>query len=500
MLCFPRRALARLTVFLALAGAACAAAPASSEDDWKMRDEILKRIKEPTIPSRDFVVTDYGALGDGTTDARPAIVKALEACANAGGGRVVIPKGKFLCNGPVHLKSNMNLHVAEGATLLFGKDAKDFLPVVLTRWEGIMVYNYSPLIYAYKQTNIAITGKGTIDGNGRDGMYNMVRVRDENGRARHEVSRQLLWKMAGGDKLPVEKRVFGEGHFLRPGGLEPVECTNVLIEDVTVTNMPFWTVHPTLCRNVILRNIRVDSTTGNNDGCDPDSCVDVLIEGCYFKTGDDGIAIKSGRDFDGWTVNRPTENVVVRNCTFAGRYYGLAIGSEMSGGVRNVFAEDCKAIAGRAAIYTKGNLDRGGVVEHVRVRRFTVENQTEAVIRFEGNYHGYRGPEKFPPQFRDFIIEDVVYKPNPATAPYVNNKGETVPYRVMAYGIYAEGHATHPVKDVLIRNVTIEGAQAPFWIKHIENFRLENVSINGRKVDGTPPLTPDDEKKLPIRD
>jgi polygalacturonase len=474
-----------LRCWLILAVGFCAtastrAASPAAKDDWAEMDVILKRIVAPTFPARDFVITDYGAVAGGTEDARPALVKAMEACVAAGGGRVVVPAGVFLSNGPVHLKSNVNLHVSEGATLKFGINAADYLPVVLTRWEGIMLYNYSPLIYAYKQTNIAVTGTGTIDGSGKEGFYKWVGLRGANNERLHEASRQLLWKM-GAAKTPIEERRFGEGHYLRPGGIEPVDCTGVLIEGVTVTNMPFWTVHPVLCTNVTLRDLKIDSTTGNNDGCDPDSCTDVLIEGCYFHTGDDGIAIKSGRDQDGWTVGRPTENVVVRNCIFAGKLYGLAIGSEMSGGVRNVFAEDCKAISGRAAIYTKANLDRGGTVENVRIRRFTIENMTEAAIRFEGNYHGHRG-EHHVPTFRNFVIEDV-------TCTGSN-----------AYAIYAEGHPESPVRDVVLRRIRVDSAKVPLWIKHVENFRLEDVTVNGVQLPVTPPVTPDNEQKLPIRD
>lgn len=463
-----------------LAAGALAAAAEPVKDDWAEMHVILARIKAPVFPDRDFIITDYGAQAGGSADARPAIVKALEACVAAGGGRVVIPAGVFLTNGPVHLRSNVNLHLSAGATLKFGTNPKDYLPVVLTRWEGIMLYNYSPLIYAHQQTNIAVTGTGTLDGSGKEGFYQWVQLRGPDNERLHEASRQLLWKL-GAAKAPIEQRRFGEGHYLRPGGIEPVECTNVLIEGVTVTNMPFWTVHPVLSRNVILRNLRIDSTTGNNDGCDPDSCTDVLIEGCYFHTGDDGIAIKSGRDQDGWTVGRPTENVVVRNCTFAGRLYGLAIGSEISGGVRNVFAEDCQAVAGRAAIYTKANLDRGGFVENVRVRRFTVANMTEAAIRFETNYHGHRG-EHHPPAFRNFVIEDVTCQ------------------KSNAYAIYAEGQPDSPVRDVVLRRIRVGEAKVPLWIKHVENFRLEDVTVNGAALPAVPPPTPADEKKLPIRD
>jgi polygalacturonase len=474
----------RALLALAPLGLLVASAPifaAESDADWAQMDEILKRIVAPTFPDKDFVITEYGAVGDGKKDCRPAITKAIEECSNAGGGRVVLPAGTFLSNGPVHLKSNVNLHIAEGATLLFGTDEKDFLPVVLTRWEGILLYNYSPLIYAKDQENIAVTGKGTIDGNGAEGIRRkFLAARTADNKAGHEASRQELWRL-GAAKTPVEKRVFGKGHFLRPGGVEPFECKNVLIEGVTLTNMPFWVVHPIFCTNVTVRDIRIESTTGNNDGVDPDSCKDVLIEGCYFKTGDDAIAIKSGRDQDGWTVGRPSENIVVRNCTFAGRLYGLAIGSEMSGGVRNVFVEDCKAVSGRAAIYTKGNLDRGGVVENVRVRRIQAEKMSEAAVRFESNYHGHRG-EHHPPQFRNFVIEDVHCKSS------------------NAYGVYIEGQPETPVTDVVLRNITVDEAKAPLWIHHIKNVRFENVKVNGQPLPETPPLTPKNEQKLNIRD
>lgn len=476
----PRVLLVAFSLFSLISGRAATSVPAMAEDPWVGMDRILARIVAPTFPDRDFVITDFGAQAGGETDARPALGRAIEACVAAGGGRVVVPAGLFLTNGPVHLRSNVNLHLAAGATLKFGTDPRDYLPVVLTRWEGIMLYNYSPLIYAYQQTNIAVTGTGTIDGSGKEGFYQWVGLRGPANERLHEVSRQRLWRM-GAARTPVAERQFGAGHYLRPGGLEPVECTNVLFEGVTITNMPFWTVHPVLSRNVTLRDLRIDSRTGNNDGCDPDSCTDVLIEGCYFHTGDDGIAIKSGRDQDGWTVGRPTENVVVRRCTFAGKLYGLAIGSEISGGVRNVYAEDCTAVAGRAAIYTKANLDRGGFVENVRVRRFTVENMTEAAIRFETNYHGYRG-EHHPPEFRNFLIEDVTCA------------------KSNAYAIYAEGQPDAPVRDVVLRRIQVLEAAEPMWIRHVENVRLEEVTVNGELLPAVPPVTPDAVEKLRIRD
>jgi len=465
----------KTTAIFSIMFALCASASAQQATGWAQMDAILARIKAPEFPAKDFPITNYGAKAGGVENARPAILAALDACVKAGGGRVVIPAGVFLCNGPIHLKSGVNLHVAGGATLKFGGNPKDYLPVVLTRWEGILVYNYSPLIYARGQKNIAITGKGTIDGGCEDkgGLYKLVSGQNKD--------RDALWRM-GAAKVPPEKRVFGEGHYLRPGGIEPYECENVLIEGVTVTNMPFWCVHPIFCKNVTVDGIRVESLVGNNDGCDPESCTDVLIQNCFFKTGDDSIAIKAGRDQDGWTVGRPCENIVIRKCVANGKLYGYAIGSEMSGDVRNVFIEDCEVLSGRAGIYTKANLNRGGTVENVWVRRIKIGKMSEAAIRFEGNYHGLREGDHHPPLFRDFVIENV-------TCEASNN-----------YGIYIHGQPETPVTNVILRNITIGPVKKPFWVHHIKNVTLENVVIDGRRAPATPPLTPESEEKFNIRD
>jgi len=459
--------------FVAL-GLSAAGFSADTNDRWARMDGILARVKAPVFPARDFTITNYGAKAGGVANARPAIMAAIDACAKAGGGRVVVPSGEFLCNGGIHLQGNVNLHLSEGATIKFGGDPRDYMPVVLTRWEGIRVYNYSPLIYARGRKNIAITGRGTLDGGceGRGGLYKLA--------GKQNADRDALWKM-GAAKVPVEKRVFGEGHYLRPGGIEPYECENVLIEGVTVTNMPFWCVHPMFCKNVTIDGIRVESSVGNNDGADPDSCVDVLIQNCYFKTGDDSIAIKSGRDQDAWEANRPAENVVIRHCIANGKLYGFAIGSEVSGGVRNVYIEDCEVRGGRAGIYAKSNPDRGGFVENVSVRRVKIARVNEAAIRFEGYYHGHRG-ENHPTRFSDFLIEDV-------TCEASNN-----------YGIYIHGQEDAPVEDVLMRNIKIGPVKKPFWIHNIKNARLENVIINGEKAPATPPLTPQNEQKFNIKD
>jgi polygalacturonase len=465
------KSLRRLCLGLLLSATASLHAAAATDDGWSEMDAILKRIEPPSFPKHDFIVTDFGAANDGKTDCRAAIAKAIDACVQAGGGRVVVPAGAFFCDGPIHLKSNVDLHISSGATLTFGAEPAHYLPAVLTRYEGTLLYGHSPRIYAKDAVNVAITGKGVIDGNAR-GTFALMKNSKEKG------SPAELRKM-GAEGVPVDQRLFGGGRWLRPSLIQPFGCTNVLIEGVTVRDSTFWCVHPVFCRNVTVRSVTVDSMKANNDGCDPDSCADVLIENCDFHTGDDSIAIKSGRDEDGWKAGRPSENIVIRHCTMRSRWSALCIGSEMSGGVRNVFMEDCRLVSVASAFYFKGNLDRGGLVEHVRARRIDADKMREAFVRFETSYHGYRGGNH-PPSFRDFVLEDLT----------CSDAG--------AYGIYLEGVTAAPIRDVIVRRAVIGTAKAPLWLRQTDHVNFENVKINGTVLPENPPTTPDNEKKLHI--
>ena len=255
-------------------------------DPWSAVDEILSQIQAPEFPDRDFSILDFGA-SETSADVLPAIKEAIAACHAAGGGRVVIPPGSYTLNGPIHLKSNVNLHVSEGATLLFGTDPSFYLPLVLTRWEGMECMNYSPLIYAYGQENIAITGTGVLDGQadnqnwwpwcGKDvygWLEGMPSQRDSANRP--ELSRMNTAEM------PVEERVFGEGHYLRPNFIQPYRCKNILIEGITIKNSPMWVMHPVLSENITIRGVKVISHGPNSDGCDPEACKNVLIEDCIL--------------------------------------------------------------------------------------------------------------------------------------------------------------------------------------------------------------------------
>jgi polygalacturonase len=406
------------------------AAAAAAAKAWSRMPEILARIVPPTFPDRDFDVTKFGGKGDGTTDCTKAFADAIATCHQAGGGRVVVPEGVF-SSGAIHLRSGVNLHVGRGATIKFASDPKKYLPVVFTRFECIEVMNYSPLIYAFEQENIAVTGEGTLDGQG-DTWQAWVKLAGSDVKKLNSMGR---------DKVPVAQRVFGEGFHLRPNFIQPMRCRNVLIEGVRIVNSPMWVVHPLYSTNVTVRGISVTTRGKNSDGCDPDSCTDVLIENCTFDTGDDCIAIKSGRDHDGLRVNIPTENVVIRNCLFKEGHGGVTMGSETSGGIRSVFAEDCHFDSPNLdmALRFKTNPARGGFVEDVFIRNCTVKTSKYGIhmtLRYGGNGAEDDG---FPPTMKNIDIRDSKFS--------ILTKG----------AIFIEGFSPeNRITDVTIANCTFE--------------------------------------------
>jgi polygalacturonase len=359
---------------------------ANDAQAWSKLPDILAHIVPPAFPNRTFAITDYGAKGDGVADCTEAFRKAIDACSRAGGGKVVVPAGVYL-TGAIHLKSNVDLDLAPGATIQFSTDPESYLPVVFTRYEGTEVMNYSPFIYALDQENIAITGQGTLDG-----------------RASHAV--WYSWKRSpdpgelvdmGDRDVPVARRIFGEGHHLRPVFIQPLRCKNVLIQGVRITDSPMWVITPLFCTNVTVEGVTVDTQGPNTDGCDPDSCTDVLIRDCHFSDGDDCIAIKSGRDVDGRRVNIPSRNIVIQNCVFKDGHGGVTVGSETSGGVENVFAENCRFDSPNLdmAIRLKTGTTRGGFIEHVYVRNCTVQSARTGIgitMRYPGTLNGHATP------------------------------------------------------------------------------------------------------------
>ncbi len=405
-------------VLLTWAQAASAAVPSA----WDAVPTILARIAAPQFPARDFPITAYGAQPDGP-DCTRAVADAIAACNQAGGGRVVVPPGVFH-TGAIHLRSNVNLHVSGGATLLFSTDPAKF-PVVFTRWEGVECMNYSPLIYAFEQQNIAITGTGTLDGGADwDNWWSWNDKKKSPVKQKAARDRLLAMGEAG---LPVNQRVFGEGAFLRPNFIQPYRCRNVLIEGVSIVRSPMWEIHPVLSQNVIVRGVNVNSHGPNNDGCDPESSRDVLIEDCVFDTGDDCIAIKSGRNNDGRRVAVPAENIVIRNCTMKDGHGGVVIGSEISGDVRNVFVENCRMDSPNLdrALRFKSNAQRGGVMENIHLRNVDIGQVAEAVLTIDLLYEeGSKGPHR--PIVRTVSLENVKSRASPRVMWIAGFAGATI--------------------------------------------------------------------------
>lgn len=439
----------------------------SSAEAWKTEmPKILTRIKPPEFRKKDFLITKYGAVEGGSAICTEAFAKAIDACTRSGGGRVVVPKGTFL-TGAIHLKSNVNLFVSEGATVKFSKEGKDYLPVVRTRWEGMDLMGHSAFIYAFEQTNIAVTGTGTLDGQSKDSFWKW------HGSARYggggnapgtisqRADRAKLYEMM--DKnVPIEQRVFGEGTFLRPNFITPYKCKNVLIEGVKIVDSPMWEVHPVLCENVTVRKLWISSHGPNNDGCDPESCKDVLIEDCFFDTGDDCIAIKSGRNDDGRRANAPTENIIVRGCTMKDGHGGVTVGSEISGGVRNLFAENCKMDSPNLdhALRVKNNAQRGGLLENFYFRNITIGQVAHAVITIDFNYEeGAKG--NFTPVMRNFVVENLT-----------SGKSE--------YGVDIQGLEKGPVENVSISNSDFGTVAKGNIVKNLKGVTLTNVKFNGK--------------------
>ncbi|MFD9945244.1 glycosyl hydrolase family 28 protein [Nonomuraea sp. NPDC059023] len=431
---------------------------------WDEVPAILARIVPPAFPDRSFPITDYGAVGDNSTDCTAAFRNAIAACNAAGGGRVLVPAGTFR-TGKIHLLSNVNLHVQ--GTIRFRTDPGSYLPPVFTRWESIECHNYSPFIYANGRTNIALTGTGTIDGNAPAGEWSSW--------GGGGADRDRLWGWGAGDH-PVEQRVFGSGTKLRPNMIGLYNCTNVLVENLSLRNPAMWTLHPVYCTNVTVRNVTFYSTNSQGDGCNPDSCTDVFIHDCRFNTNDDCIPVKSGRDRDGRRVNRPSQNIVVRDCKFSGRWGGITVGSEMSGGVRKVFAEDCQCNAAdfpgrypvKYALYVKTSFNRGGFVEDVHLRRITGRNLERDAVYITMNYET---SGSIPPTVRNFTIDAM-----------------TVTGGRAAFNI--DGRSARHIQNVTISNSTFTNmTNSGNVANNVDNLQLINVFHNGRDISTTNPPT-----------
>ncbi|MCH8619768.1 glycoside hydrolase family 28 protein [Undibacterium sp. TS12] len=467
-----RRRLLRNTAGVLLAGGVGPQTWASAsaiDAPWLEAQAIIDRVSRPlSFKAQDYVITEFGAVScklvtitaqvssdtekseqaplntpaPGSTDCRPAITAAISACNKEGGGRVVIPAGNWYCAGPMVLLSNVHVYLKTGAHIYFSTNPLDYAKygeydcgkngkLVISRWQGNDCLNYSPLVYAYGQDNIALTGEdwtSIINGQGgvpfeqgagswwdwkgrkRQGVnpaFTEIAVNPNNGSdlasivpGLDPVKQKLIqgegdsWR-SDSRYLPalseagvaVAKRVFGIGHYLRPCMIELIGCSNVLLQGYQASNSPFWVHHPVNCRNLHINRVNMDSMGPNSDGFDPESCDGVLVDHCTFNTGDDCIAIKSGKNLD--TNLGPTKNIVIQNCIMNSGHGAVTLGSEMAGGIENIYAQHLEfrninwaKDALNTAIRMKTNMNRGGYLRNFYLRDIAIPNGVQTRPRF----------------------------------------------------------------------------------------------------------------------
>ncbi|HOJ87884.1 MAG TPA: glycoside hydrolase family 28 protein [Pseudothermotoga sp.] len=431
-----------------------------------LEELILQEISEPSIPDREFLITEFGAIADGKSDCTDAFEKAIDTLTDIGGGKIVVPAGEYL-TGPIHIKSNIELHLETGARIKFIQDPHKYLPVVLTRFEGMELYNYSPFIYAYDQQNIAVTGSGELDGQSDNQHWWFWKGKEEfgwqDGLPEQSSDVKRLSQMAR-DQVPVEKRIFGAGHYLRPNFIQFYRCSNVLIDGIKIVDSPMWCIHPVMCTNVIIRNVRIESQGPNNDGINPESCTYVLIENCHLDTGDDSIAIKSGKNEDGRRINMPSQYILIRNNVVHSKHShgGVVIGSEMSGGVKNVLAYQNVFINLERVLRIKTNTVRGGFVDNIFFKNNVAVNISHEAIVVDSLYDGETGSN--PPIVRNIYVEEFKC---------INAK----------YGLLIKASGECKIGNIVMENSHISSVNTPLWVENAEQVFIRKCSFNNLCIE-----------------
>lgn len=420
----------------------------------------MDSIKIFIYPEKDFPITKYGAVEGGITDNTEAIAKAFDACSKAGGGRVVIPDGEWLTSA-IHFKSNVNLHLEEKAVLRFSDNPSDYLPAVMTSWEGLECYNYSPLLYAFECENIAITGKGTLSP--KMDTWKIWFKRPEP----HMEALKELYTMASTD-VPVEQRQMAVGeNNLRPHLIHFNRCRNVLLDGFKIRESPFWTVHIYMCDGGLIRNLDVRAHGHNNDGVDFEMSRNFLVKDCTFDQGDDAVVIKSGRNRDAWRLNTPCENIVVRNCNILKGHVLLGLGSELSGGIRNIYMHNCNAPDTVFRLFfVKTNLRRGGFVENIYMKDIKA-GRMQRVLEIDTDVL-YQWKDLVPTYEEKITRIDGIHMEN------ITCEAADAIYEL-------KGDAKLPIKNVEIKNVHVDEVRK--FVKEVsnaENITEENVTYTNQ--------------------
>ena len=431
----------------------------------------------PKFAEKSYPITKFGAK---TTNAaaqnQKAIQKAIDACSKKGGGKVIIPAGEKFLTGAITLKDGVNLVVEEGAILEFAFQP-ELYPIVETSWEGLECFNLSPCIYAFKAKDIAITGKGTIDGGGSNDTWwpwnGNPRFGWKEGMISQRIESRPRLLKNGEDGIPMynekgertPERVFGPQDGLRPQLVSFNKCDGILLEDVTLLRSPFWVIHPLHSTDITVRRVKMINDGPNGDGCDPECCDRVLIEDCYFNTGDDCIAIKSGRNRDGRERNMPSKNIIIRNCEMKNGHGGVVIGSEISGGCQNVYAHDCVMDSPELerVLRIKTNSCRGGIIENINMRNVKVGVCKESVLKINLDYEPKeiccRG---YYPTVRNVYMENVT--------------SESSQYGVQIIGLEEDTL----VYDITVKDCKFNGVKdGNFMSGKTRNVNFDNLFING---------------------
>ena len=449
----------------------------AKEWDDALYKQIEQSIQSPRISGKDYNITKFGAKPSNTAaQNQKAIQKAIDKCSKKGGGRVIVPAGLTFKTAAIQLKSHVDLHVEEGAVLLFTFDP-ELYPIVETSWEGLECFNLSPCVYAFQATDIAVTGKGTIDGGGSNDTWwpwngNPYYGWKEGMISQKIESRPRLLKN-GEDGIPMynekgersPERVFGPKDGLRPQLVNFNKCERILLEDITLLRSPFWVIHPLHSTDITVRRVKMINDGPNGDGCDPECCDRVLIEDCFFNTGDDCIAIKSGRNRDGRERNMPSKNIIIRNCEMKNGHGGVVIGSEISGGCQNVFAHDCVMDSPELerVVRIKTNSCRGGIIENINARNIKVGVCKEAVLKINLDYeHNEICCRGYYPTVRNVNIENVT--------------SEKSQYGVQIIGLEEDTY----VYDINVKNCHFNGvAEGNFMSGKTRDIRFDGLFING---------------------
>jgi len=419
-------------------------------------DEIIKRIQLPTIPSYKIEVTKLGAKGDSISNDKPAFDKAMSLCKKNNGGTIIVPKGIYTLNGPIHFVSNVKLYLEDGAKIRFGSNPKDY-PPVLTSWEGTMLYNYSPLIYGNNVENVAITGNGIIDGEAKNTWIKWKPLEEKD---------KLLSREMNHKNIPIKERIFGEGHYLRPQLIQFINSKNILIENVQIEDSPFWCIHLLKSKSITVRGLKYNAHNNNNDGVDPEYSSDILIENVLFDNADDNVAIKAGRDDEGRAnSNTPSENVVIRNCEFKG-LHAIVIGSEMSAGVQNIYVENNKFRGElKRGIFIKTNSDRGGYIKDIYFNNLAF-GKVEDCLYITANYHG-EGGGLYPSKVSDISFSNI------SCVEATNT------------GIVIEGFPDKKVSNIKLENINIQTAKNGMTATNSENVTINEVTIGTKATTPT---------------